>query len=66
MKTNNAKKLKMHSLLSILTIVFGVALLIFMIVVENEPGAIPLFLIVVGTSWYFINRYRLQSKHTQS
>ncbi|WP_445666266.1 PEP-CTERM sorting domain-containing protein [Fodinibius sp. AD559] len=64
MKKVNTKKLKTHSLLSILTIVFGVAFLIFMIVVEDEPGTIPLLLIVAGTGWYFITRYRLRSKET--
>jgi len=64
MKTDNTKKLKMHSLLSVLTLVMGVALLIFMIVVEDEPGAIPLLLIVVGTGWYFINQNRIRSQHT--
>jgi len=64
MKTDNTKKLKMHSLLSVLTLVMGVALLIFMIVVEDEPGAIPLLLIVAGTGWYFITRNRIRSQHT--
>lgn len=62
MKTDNPKKLKMHSLLSALTIVFGIALLMGMIVIEDEPGAIPLLLIVIGTGWYFITRYRIRSQ----
>ncbi len=65
MKTDNAKKLKIHSLLSILTMIIGVALLIFMIVVEDEPGAIPLLLIAAGTGWYFISRYRIRTQHEQ-
>lgn len=64
MKTDNGKKLKMHFLLSVLTIIFGVSLLIFMIVVEDEPGAVPLLLIVAGTGWYFITRYRIRSQYT--
>jgi len=51
-------------MLSVLTIVLGIALLVFMIIVENEPGAIPLLLIVIGTGWYFLTRYRLRSNHT--
>lgn len=56
----NTKKLEIHSLLSILTIVLGTVLLIFMIVVEDEPGAIPLLLIGVGIVLYFI----IQSKNS--
>ncbi|HET6528159.1 MAG TPA: PEP-CTERM sorting domain-containing protein [Balneolaceae bacterium] len=32
--------------------------MIYMIVVEDEPGTIPLLLIVGGTAWYFITRAR--------
>jgi len=64
MKKDIAKKLKLHFMLSVLTIVLGIALLVFMIIVENEPGAIPLLLIVIGTGWYFLTRYRLRSNHT--
>lgn len=64
MKTDSTKKLKMHSLLSVLTMIIGVALMIFMIVVEDEPGAIPLLLIVAGTAWYFITRYRIRLQKT--
>jgi lipoprotein signal peptidase len=58
MKTENSKKLKMQRLLSVLTIGVGVVLLIYMILVENQPGAIPLLLIVFGAGWYFITRHR--------
>lgn len=62
MKTD-PHKLKIHSLLSVLTIVVGVALLIFMVVTEDEPGAIPLLLIICGTVWYFTAR-RIHLKHS--
>ncbi|MFP8488841.1 hypothetical protein ACKGJO_07040 [Gracilimonas sp. Q87] len=61
MKTNQFKKLKMHTLLSLLTIFIGIALLTFMVIVENEPGAIPLALILVGTGWYFFTRSKIRS-----
>jgi hypothetical protein len=66
MNSNHTKKLKMHKLLSIITTVIGIALLTFMIVVEDEPGALPLALIVFGTGWYFITRSRLSSQQAQS
>jgi hypothetical protein len=60
MNTEHSKK--MHKLLSILTTVIGFTLLIFMIVVEDEPGALPLALIAVGTSWYFFTRSKHRSQ----
>ncbi|NND71550.1 MAG: hypothetical protein HKN43_08215 [Rhodothermales bacterium] len=41
-----------HSLLSMVTISAGAVLMIFMIVAEDEPGAIPLLMIVLGAAWY--------------
>lgn len=64
MKKNNVDKIQMNSLLSVLTMIIGIALLVFMIIVESEPGAIPLLLIITGVGWYVITRYRLGSKHT--
>lgn len=63
MKSNNSKKLRIHSLLSVLTIVLGGALLVYMVVAEGELGAIPLLLIITGAIWYFITRARNWSQH---
>ncbi len=57
------KKLKVHAILSTLIIVIGVVLMIYMIFVEDEPGGIPLLLIVFGMGWYFITRVRIRSHH---
>lgn len=63
METDQSKKLKMYKLLSLLTIFIGLASLTFMIVVEDEPGALPLVLIVTGTGWYFFTRLKIRSQH---
>lgn len=60
---HTVEKRKVHKVLSLLTIVTGAILMAYMIVVENEPGAIPLLLIVLGTGWYFITRARTRSHH---
>ncbi len=57
------RKLKMHSRLSVLTIVIGVVLMIFMISTESEPGALPLLLILLGSGWHLITRGRTRSHH---
>lgn len=60
MKTNHSKKLKMHNMISLMIIFIGLALVTFMIVVEDEPGALPLALIIIGTGWYFVTRSKLR------
>jgi len=53
--------LSLHSLFSLLITLLGVLLLIYMIVVEDEPGAIPLLLIIIGSIWYIFTRRKFQS-----
>lgn len=61
MKTTNYKTQK---LLSMLMILVGALLLTFMIVVEDEPGAVPLVLLVAGTVWLFSIRSKIKSKNS--
>jgi hypothetical protein len=50
---------KSQSLISTLLLVLGLLLLVFMITVEDEPGALPLALIVGSLTWkYIIRRQR--------
>jgi len=64
MKTEIPQKLKTHKLISTLLIVIGFVLLAFMILVEDEPGAIPLLLIVSGTGWYLFTKFGIRSLHS--
>lgn len=50
--------------ISLLVTTAGIALLAYMIIVEDEPGAIPLFLVLTGSGWYLIVRHRIRSRHT--
>ncbi|HEX2149215.1 MAG TPA: PEP-CTERM sorting domain-containing protein [Actinomycetota bacterium] len=50
-----------QAVLSALTVVLGVALLVYMVTVESEPGAIPLLLIAVGTGWFLVTRRRARA-----
>lgn len=58
---NNSKKHSVQKLISLLILGIGFCLLIFMITMEGEPGAIPLFMIFFGAGWYFLNRAKLRS-----
>ena len=55
-KEKQPQNLKIYTALSILTLLLGIALLIYMVTVEDEPGALPLFLILAGTGWYLYLR----------
>ena len=61
MTSKNMAKLRMHARLSVLTILIGVAIMVMMIVEEDELGAIPLALIVFGTGWHLITRRQTRS-----
>lgn len=61
MKAENSKKLKMHKMISLLITLVGIALMTYMIIVEDEPGAIPLLLVLGGTIWYFYTRSKTRS-----
>jgi hypothetical protein len=65
MKTEIILKSKMSKMLSLLTVVLGIVLLIYMIMVEDEPGALPLLLIVTGVVWFIISRNQIKKKVQQ-
>jgi hypothetical protein len=58
------ERLKVHRLLSILTIVVGVAGVIIVGHVEDDPIVIPPLLIVLGIVWFLITHVRIRSHHT--
>jgi hypothetical protein len=62
MKTEIILKSKMSKMLSLLTVFLGIVLLIYMIMVEDEPGALPLLLIVTGVVWFIISRNQIKKK----
>ena len=37
--------------------------MIYMIAVEDEPGGIPILLVVLGIGWYLITRFRIRSHY---
>lgn len=62
MKKEINQHLKLNRLFSIVTILLGVLLMIYMIKVEDEPGALPLLLIVIGIIWFIFNQIKIR-KH---
>lgn len=46
----------MQKILALITVTIGFALLIYMITVEDEPGALPLIMIIIGAVWYYFSR----------
>ena len=56
---------KWSKILSLLTVFLGFVLLIFMITVEDEPGALPLLSIIIGVVWFIISRNQIKKKLQQ-
>ena len=56
-----SQKPKLSKVLPVLTILLGTALMIYMITVEDEPGALPLVLIVIEIVWCIVNRYQIKN-----
>jgi len=54
------KKRTWQPLIALIILITGFLLLIYMIIVEDEPGAIPLILILSGLGW--ITKIRLKKK----
>lgn len=59
-----SKKLKILTMLAVLIIIVGLVLMIGKIIADSEPGLIPIMLILVGSTWYFILRRRRQSQRS--
>lgn len=55
-------KNKWSKILPLLTVFLGFVLFIYMITVEDEPGALPLLLIITGVVWFIISRNQIKKK----
>lgn len=55
-------RLNVHTILSLVILTIGLVLLVYMIRVESEPGALPLLLIVIGAGWYVATRARRRAQ----
>ena len=55
MKSN---RYTLHKVIALTIVLIGLVLLIYMITVESEPGALPLFLILLGVIWFVISKKR--------
>lgn len=62
METNGTKKLRKQTFLSALVIGLGILIMVYGIIVEDEPTAVALLLITAGTVWLLITRLRLRSQ----
>ena len=62
MTSDNNKKPLVHKILSVIVTLIGVALLVFMITQEGEPGAVPLIMIIAGIGWYLASGYYSRSR----
>lgn len=50
------RNLRINPHLSLLMITPGIILLAYMILIEDEPGAIPLLMAIIGICWYIVTK----------
>jgi hypothetical protein len=62
MKNKISQKLKNYRFFSVLTILSGVILIIYMINVEDEIGALPLVILLSGIGWFFRNQVQIKKQ----
>jgi predicted membrane channel-forming protein YqfA (hemolysin III family) len=60
MKNTITEKLRINRFLSIIVLILGSLLITYMIIIENELGAIPLFMLTIGIIWFVINEIRIK------
>ncbi len=61
MKTDVSQKIKWNIIISFSILLLGAILLIYMIKTEDEPGALPLVLIITGIVFLIINWLKLRN-----
>ncbi|KHJ38555.1 hypothetical protein PBAC_13500 [Pedobacter glucosidilyticus] len=55
------KTSKLH-MMPFITLAIGILLMVFTISVEDEPGALPLFLVLISLVWLIINWFKVRKK----
>ena len=56
----NYSALKVQRILSLVTLLAGIILIIYMIAVEGELGALPLVLLLGGVVWSLVINYKIK------
>jgi hypothetical protein len=54
------KGLHLQKIISLVILISGLLLVTFMITYEDEPGALPLMLILIGGIWFTLNQIRIK------
>ncbi|MES2863134.1 MAG: hypothetical protein V4666_03370 [Bacteroidota bacterium] len=65
MNKNSNQKLNWSVILPLLLTILGTILLVYMIKVEDEPGALPLILIVTGIVLLTMNWFKSKRSNNQ-
>ncbi len=66
MKNDIGKGLKNSRTGSIITILLAIALLVYMITVEGELGALPLLLMLTGCIWFTVTQLQIKKARRNS
>ncbi len=55
------RRLRLHRRAAVLLTVIGLVLMVRQMYFDNEPGAIPLLLLLSGAVWFSVTRARIRS-----
>ncbi|MEM1096723.1 MAG: hypothetical protein AAGJ10_19155 [Bacteroidota bacterium] len=56
------RKLRIHRVIATVVLVLGLGMMVGMIVFEDEPGGIPVLLVLIGAAWLFRTQRRLRQR----
>lgn len=62
MQKEISQKLRYFRIFSIITILLGVLLMTYMIKVEDEPGALPLLMVIIGIVGFLFNQIKIKNQ----
>lgn len=61
MDSSTTKKLRTQTIAAALILAFGILIVTFGVIVEDEPTAVGLLVTLTGLLWLFITRWRMRS-----
>lgn len=64
MNTDN-RKITLKTILPVIVLALGIVLLVLNIVIEDEPGALPLAVTLIGAIWLVVQRVAASKRKSE-
>jgi len=56
------QNLRVHRVIASVALVLGLVMMVGMIIFEDEPGGIPVLLVLIGAVWLFRTQRRIRQR----